>query len=157
MSTIRITLIRGVALAWLATTIASVAACASNSAPAIRAGLGENFQLRVGQSAIIDTVALEVRFETVSADSRCAQGDTCVWEGDAIVRLWLQQPGSQRETVDLHTAGRSQSSAVFDGYDVSLVALGPIPVSGGTIALSEYILTLKVTAGDVGRAASTWR
>lgn len=139
--------------AWLAVGIVFCAGCASSSAQPIRAGLGEAFELRVGQSAIVAAVALEVGFETVSTDSRCAKGESCVWEGDAIVRLWLQPRGGSRESVELHTASRSPGSATFDGYGISLIALGPVPVSGRTISPSEYVVTLKVTAGSAGGEA----
>jgi hypothetical protein len=134
----------------LATAIVFSSSCASKSAPAIRAGLGENFELHIGQSAIVDALALEVVFGTVIADSRCAKGDTCVWEGDAVARLRLQQRGSPQESVDLHTTANGRGSATVDGYCISLLALAPSPVSGRTISASQYVVTLKVTADGAG-------
>jgi hypothetical protein len=140
--------------AWLAVGIVFTAGCASSSAQTIRAGLGENFELRVGQSAIVDAVALEVSFEGVSTDSRCAKGETCVWEGDAIVRLWLERRGGSRQSVELHTASKGPGNVTFDGYGISLIHLDPIPVSGRTISPSEYVVTLEITAGGEAMSRS---
>ena len=121
--------------------------CVSGSEPTIRAGLNENFELHVGQSATVDTLALEVEFEAVTADSRCAKGVTCVWEGDAVVRLRLQWSDAPPESVELHTTANGQGSVTVDGYDISLVALGPVPVSGHSISPSEYVVTLNASVG----------
>lgn len=131
-------------VSWLAVGIAFIAGCASSFTPVVRPGLEESFDLRVGQSAIVGPEALEVGFETVSADSRCAKGEICVWEGDAIVRIRLQQHGGSQESLELHTAAMGPRSANFLGYGVSLIALDPVPVSGRTIAPQEYVVTLKV-------------
>lgn len=134
--------------AWLAVGIVFGAGCASSSAQAIRAGIGETFELHVGQSAIVDAAALEVGFEAVSTDSRCAKGDTCVWEGNAIVRLWVERRGGARESVELHTASKGPGSVTFNGHAISLKGLDPIPVSGRTVPPSAYIVTLIITAGS---------
>lgn len=124
-------------LAGVATGIVFSSGCTPKSVPAIRAELEENFALYVGQSAVVDTLALEVGFDAVTADSRCARGDTCVWEGDAVVRLRLQPRDSPPESFELHTTANGQRSATFDGYAISLVALDPIPVSGQAISPAE--------------------
>ncbi len=139
--------------AWLAVGIVFGAGCASSSAQTIRAGIGETFELHVGRSATVDAAALEVGFEAVSTDSRCAKGDTCVWEGNAIVRLWLERRGGKRETIELHTASKGPGSVTFNGHGISLKGLNPIPVSGRTISPSDYIVTLIVTAGSAGGEA----
>lgn len=114
-------------------------ACHDPAAP----GLEESFELRIGHSARVDG-ALDVRFDDVVQDSRCPTGVTCIWAGDAVVRLHLGF-GGDSATTDLHTnAGAGVQHAVFAGYDVALEALAPAPAKDQPVARESYTATLRV-------------
>jgi hypothetical protein len=132
---------------WLALGIVLIAGCAAGSTTVVRSDLDDNFELRAGQSAIVGTEGLLVGFRSVIADSRCAMGETCVWEGDAIVRVSLQCGGSTRELLELHTLSSEPDSGSCGGYSLQLLSLDPFPVSGRVIAPTEYVATFKVTGG----------
>ena len=132
--------------AWVAGAIVA-AGCAANSANEARPALAATFQLRVGQSTAMAGVPLAVGFDAVIADSRCAKGEACVWEGDAIIRVWLQGAGGVREQRELHTASRQPRAVSFEGYGLRLVALAPYRISGRTIPPAAYVATLMVTPG----------
>ena len=144
-------------LLWLSLGIVLTAGCAAGSSTPVRTSLGDDFKLHVGQSASIGTEGLEVGFESVSADSRCARGETCVWEGDAIVRVWLQGSGSTRQSLELHTASSAINNAGYDGYSIELVSLDPPATTGRSIEPTAYVATFKVTAGVVGGEALSLR
>jgi hypothetical protein len=127
-----------------------VSGCGASADNAIGASLDENFQLRIGQSAVISAVDMEVGFEAVTSDSRCGKGEQCVWEGDATVRIWTQLAGGNKEENELHTESKMPSAVAFAGYTVRLVALHPIPLSGRVIAPSAYIATFGVVHGTSG-------
>jgi hypothetical protein len=137
-------------------TLASVASLAHSSEPKSVA-LEESFQLKVGESARIETEALEIGFEEVSSDSRCPKGEQCVWAGDATVRIWMQKDSEARETLELHTAREElneRSEPSYRGYGVRLERLDPYPMSGQAISQEDYQATLQVTRGSTSSAAS---
>ena len=128
--------------------VASLAACRSASeadAPsAPGTPVAREVQLAPGESARVD--ALTVRFDGVSADSRCPVDVTCVWEGDAVVVIDASAPARDREALELHTAGRFPREAVYGRYRVRLVSLAPQPREGQPVPASQYRATLLVSA-----------
>jgi len=135
---------------FLATGIFLATGCVAGADNTITAEIGTEFQLRVGQSALVSAANIEIGFAAVAADSRCGKGEVCVWEGDAIVRIWLQRAGGAREEHELHTNSREANSAIYAGYSIRLVTLNPPSVSGRSIAPAEYVATLQVTRGLSG-------
>jgi len=117
--------------------------CAGSAAGA-SAELGEPFALRVGESARIEAVGIEVGVEAVVEDSRCAQGVQCVWEGDAAVRVWLRVGAGAREEALLHTAAREHRTATLGGYALRLVRLDPAPVAGRATRPEDYRALLEI-------------
>lgn len=142
---------------WLSLGVVLSAGCAAGSSNPVSSSLGDNFELHVGQSAIVGTEGLEVGFDSVSSDSRCPRGETCVWEGDAIVRVWLQRSDGTRQSLELHTASSEEKNASYDGYSIELVSLDPPAASGRSIAPTEYVATFKVTTGVAGGEALSLR
>jgi len=133
----------------VAAGIALATGCAASALIPIEVELERNFQLQVDQSAHVAEANLTVGFQGVISDSRCARGEVCVWEGDAIVHVWLQQTGGSRDEFELHTSSRGQNIVVYKGFSVRLVAVHPTPVSGVEIASADYEVTLQVTPGTV--------
>ena len=127
-------------------TIVALLACSvcstASPAPPVRAGLGQPFSLRVGESARTDDGALVIGFEGVTADSRCPKGERCVWAGDATVRVWLQQAGGPRLTRELHTAPNAPHAENAPSHGLRLVRLDPLPITGKAIVQGDYVATL---------------
>ena len=53
-------------------------------------------ELRAGASVRLESGEQMIVFEKVEGDSRCPKGVTCVWEGDAAVRLSIGPAGEMR-------------------------------------------------------------
>jgi hypothetical protein len=104
----------------------------------------QEVQLTVGQSQRVG--GLTVRFDEVSADSRCPLGVQCVWEGDAAVLLTVSAT-ARSGALELHTAGRFPREGTYEGYRVRLVALEPQPRAGEPVRPELYRATLLV-AGE---------
>jgi hypothetical protein len=100
---------------------------------------GEVFRLREGESR--RAAGALVRFIEVASDSRCPQGVTCVWEGDADVRLTVDG-----HPVTLHNAGAERRRAAIDGRTIELVALAPQPEESSA-KRPGYEVELRVTEG----------
>jgi hypothetical protein len=96
-----------------AAALALVVACASGGVP-----IGEPFRLRPGQSAKVEDLRIE--FVAIASDSRCPPDVTCVWEGDAVVRLDVNG-----QTVELHTHQPKPASVL--GYTIELRSLSREP------------------------------
>jgi hypothetical protein len=114
----------------------------SRKAEVIR--LGQEFELKINQEAMIEGEALAVVFESVVEDSRCPEGVDCIWSGNAKIRL---RSGKQKQTpaaVELNTNVGSKSSSYLN-YEIRLIALKPRPKADKPIQPNEYIATLIVT------------
>ena len=85
-----------------------------------------------------------VRFEAVANDSRCPGDATCVWAGDATVRIVVSASGGTSSTYELHTFDLKPVQH-FD-LTISLEALSPYPfASKGPIPPADYRATMKIT------------
>ncbi len=110
------------------------------------ATLGEEFVLRVGDSAEVATEDLRLGVSAVPLDSRCPEGVVCVWAGVATVAVWVEKGSTQRQELLLSThdyAGHSQR-AEYLGYEIELLQVAP--PKAGTIRQSDYRVTLVVRA-----------
>lgn len=136
--------------AWV-TAAATLGGCTGSAAASTSEAIVE---VRHGESVAAASGALEIRFEFVASDSRCPKGETCVWEGDAIVVLSVRAPGQPPARLELHTSARGPSSVGYDGWTIGLATLEPYPVSGRTIVAAEYVATLNVTRGGYADIAT---
>ena len=108
--------------------------------------LGREFRLKVGRQVTVKATKLRIRFVAVENDSRCPSGVTCVWAGNAAVRLQLGT-GRGSKTVTLNTS-KSPSfvgETEYQGYKVKLVELSPYPRSDRKIGRRDYTATLLVS------------
>lgn len=105
----------------------------------------EELRLTVGQSAQLDARDVVISFERVESDGRCPKGVTCVWEGDAVVRIGVGPARGSRTPLLLHTHPDAAQQGEASGVVVRLVALDPYPVAGTPIEAGEYRLRLAVT------------
>jgi hypothetical protein len=134
-----------------ATTIACALACVSATGPdrqaadrATAVALGEEFALHAGGTARIASDGLTVGFERIVEDSRCPADTTCVWAGDAVVRVEIRRSQSERATLDLHTQSNAPREGRFRQYRVRLVRVAPVRQSSSEIPPDQYVVTLVI-------------
>jgi hypothetical protein len=121
-----------------------------NAAGAMQAvRLNRPFSLRAGQKASVKKERLRIKFVAVEEDSRCPANVTCVWAGNAAVRLELSTDGRDRESLTLNTAKSSTlvGERQYRGYRVRLLGLNPYPQSAQKIAAHDYVVTLLISKG----------
>jgi len=140
--------------------LAAVCGCAATPGPdpavaptpATPAATANELRLQVGQSASVDDAGFKVTFEAVVADSRCPKGETCIWEGNATVRLTVTGAAGT-QSLELHTSPRAGSgSARYESRSIRLVSLEPYPVAGREVAPAAYTATLSIERSDAGTA-----
>lgn len=112
--------------------------------PEIEVPLGDPFVLRIEQSATIAGTPLRLEFEEVLEDSRCPADVTCVWQGNARLRLAASVRGEEPVQVELNT-GLEPRAATAHGFEIALEQVQPTPASARSIAASDYLATLRVT------------
>ena len=127
----------------LLVVVAVTAAGCANDLTGPDAVVGTPFELTAGMAASLPNGSL-LRFERVSADSRCPMDALCVWAGDATVAVTLKAPRGTAEPRELHTEpGGSRIS--FSDYTIQLTALAPYPRSSQPIEADDYRATFVVT------------
>src|SRR3989442_2310587 len=85
--------------------------------------------LALGESLKVRDTGVTVSFEEVVEDSRCPTGVTCIWEGDAAVKISIHTPDTSPSSYTLHTSQRFAREAEHGGYRVVLVAVTPHPAA----------------------------
>lgn len=118
-----------------------VAGCAF---PSDSSGAVENeLMLRYGESKSLPGKDIRITFDKVLEDSRCPEGVTCVWEGNAKIRLSLLL---ERDILSVGALNSNRKidpdSLVFAGYTIRIKSLDPYPIDGVAIDSSDYRVTL---------------
>ncbi|MCI0389061.1 MAG: hypothetical protein MOB07_09910 [Acidobacteria bacterium] len=106
--------------------------------------LGQEFELKIDQEALLEGEGLTVRFDSVLEDSRCPEGVDCIWSGNAKIRLKSGKQKQTPATVELNTDAGAKSSSYLN-YEISLVVLKPRPKADAKVHPNEYKATLVVT------------
>jgi hypothetical protein len=121
-----------------------VAGCPADS-DVIKAKLGHEFILPVGQTAVVEGQDLELRFKTVLSDNRCPQGAQCIIAGEVRVVLEITQNGSS-DSVELSQPGlfEDYSLEIYGQYKLIFEIL-PYPEVGKEIGDDDYELKLTIT------------
>lgn len=147
---------------WLLFAPLALVACGALPVSAMQTVvLGQDFVLEVGRAASVAQTDMLVGLDSV-ADSRCPKGEQCVRAGEARARIWLQAGSGPRQALELvqsavsQTQGQGQANQAL-GLRVLFIRLDPSPVSGRTVAASDYRLTLKLQRADAVDAVDVAR
>ena len=109
-----------------------------------KADLGQEFSLRISQTAQIEDEQLAIRFERIAGDSRCPKGVTCVWAGEINCDVVVTHKGSSSKII-LTQPGLTELSAeqTYKGYRL-IYFVQPYPEAAKKISTAEYRLKLTV-------------
>jgi hypothetical protein len=104
--------------------------------------------LAVGQDAEVERAGVRLRFDQVLEDSRCAQGEECLWEGFARILLTVAPIVSDKArsaaTITIDTLG---STASVYGIVLTLVEFEP-PNSTAGIPADAYRAKIEIEQVD---------
>lgn len=106
--------------------------------------LGEEFDLRLGQTAVVGETGLRIRFADVAEDSRCAEDVVCVWAGNARVVLQIDEGTPSGREVAVNST-LDPRSVVVGSYRVRYIDLRPAPRAETMIEKRRYVVRLVVT------------
>lgn len=121
--------------------------CSESKNYDVKFGLNELFTLQQGATAGLKDGDLSIHFHSVSGDSRCPVGVTCIWAGRADVVFALKM-GEREQPATLASGDMSQGGTgqvVFEGYTIKLENVEPPKKEGETIAQKDYRVKLSVS------------
>ena len=125
---------------FLVTVLALLAfSCKSSTSSPTGPKIGEEFNLKYGESIQVQNESLTLKFENVADDSRCPTGASCVWAGNAKIILQVAQIDTS-----LNSA-LSPSEINYNSFNIKLLSVSPYPTIGQQIKLDDYIIKLIVT------------
>ena len=101
--------------------------------------LGQEFDLKYGQSAVLSEAGMTLTFKALSEDSRCPEGAVCIWAGNARVLLSVSD-----SDVSLNTTLEPKVVTV-DAFQIRLVTVNPYPKISVERKPEEYSVRLIVT------------
>lgn len=104
------------------------------------ARLGEEFDLRLNETAYLASTPLSIEANAVPEDSRCPTDVVCAWAGNARVSLTLRA-GTTANGGDVNSTLQPRAISRF-GYTVELVDVRPPRVSTQTIPAEAYVVRL---------------
>lgn len=116
--------------------------------PANSGGIEMNqpFTLAIGETAVLPNTGLSVRFDAILEDSRCPKSVTCVWAGQVIAVLTVQE--AEQNTAELQISPDSPTTAKqasYGAYTVEITAVTPYPLTSDPIPADQYQATVIIT------------
>lgn len=102
------------------------------------------FVLRPNQQKSVFAGHLKIKFVEVTDDSRCPTGVTCVWAGNAVVKLVITGYRAGSKTVELNTNGGVKGDQL-EGYAINLESVTPYPKANKPIKKTDYRATISVS------------
>jgi hypothetical protein len=125
------------------------AAPPATPAPGQPAGIGEPFELALGEQKTLAGAQLAVRFVAVPEDSRCPADSQCIWAGRIVVSIEVTEGGAAAQSLTLGLPGGITPDAPelqpAGAYTLRLLGVEPYPASSGGAPL-PYVATLVVEA-----------
>ncbi|HEY5849176.1 MAG TPA: hypothetical protein VIT62_00190 [Lysobacter sp.] len=114
-------------------TVAMSAGCSSPVRTGTRVSVHEEFTLLPGGRAALPQQAT-LRYIGIDQDSRCPPKVTCVWAGDAMVKLAFEQAGRTADVV-LHAADPTPQA--LGPWTLTLLRLEPGASPAATLRLDD--------------------
>lgn len=105
---------------------------------AITADPDVSFALPVGQTAVVKGTDTRLTFSEVREDSRCPTDVTCVWAGDAKIRVVVSRNGAADET-RIMSITPPNNEARTDNLRIRFVGLAPVPRQADANAPRSYV------------------
>jgi len=112
---------------------------------AVKANLGQEFSLAIGQTASIQSEQLKLKFLEVVNDSRCPSEVSCAWPGQASSLVEITYLESvQKVTLVQPDLTEELSRIDFNDYVIKF-NLTPYPQARKEIKKSDYRLQVVIT------------
>jgi hypothetical protein len=118
--------------------------CFCSSYDAEELTLNDTIDLRYSELYCNPEYEIRLSFDSIH-DSRCPIGAVCIWEGNARVKLHVQQSGKSHSTFWLNTHISYLTDTLINGIRYELIDLLPYPEEGKDYSLEDYTLQLLIS------------
>ena len=115
--------------------------------------------VKINNEAAVPDTNLRIAFTELVEDARCPEDTTCVWAGNAKIKVRISENG-RSEVLELNTNPRSTETVKFGGYTLKLVKLTPVPRTNIRINRNGYEATIEVSKAEkphAGKSGKTKR
>ena len=130
-------------VAFVIVAVSLVTACRESPTAPSDVPLGEPFELRIGESAVLPG-DLKVTFNRVVFDSRCPIDAVCVAAGEARLALRLSVGSDAPVERDVRVDS-TDPEVPFSSYTIRALRLMPYPRSDRAPRPEEFVATFRVT------------
>ncbi|MBI4979931.1 hypothetical protein HZC30_00060 [Candidatus Woesearchaeota archaeon] len=128
--------------------IVFISGCVKQTPPetAVTALLDNSFQLKINQTAFIESENLKIKFLNVTEDSRCPSDVVCVWGGQVTVVVNVLKNNKNRGDFNLTSRAAQGEMAIknLERDSIKLIKVEPYPKTTPKIELSDYNIILIV-------------
>ena len=104
----------------------------------------ESIKVTVSKQKKAPRSKLTVKFVSLIEDSRCAEGTTCVWAGNATIKVSIKRGSDPAETFELNT-NEGAKGAAYGPYAINLISLTPTPKDNVRNNRNAYTATFSVS------------
>ncbi|NGP89939.1 hypothetical protein [Fodinibius halophilus] len=119
--------------------IISVLLNCENTKSPVQPKIGEEFTIEYGQEITIPEEGITLRFNDVLTDSRCPQGVSCIWLGNAEIVIELNDTKANLNTL------LEPNQVRFSEYKVQFLSLKPYPKHDVELENKDYFAKLLIS------------
>lgn len=126
---------------------------------AVGVGHQRSVTVKINNEAAVPDTNLRIAFTELVEDARCPEDTTCVWAGNAKIKVRVSDNG-RSEVLELDTNPRSTEPVKFASYTLKLTKLTPVPRTNIRINRNGYEATIEISkAGKThaGKSGKTKR
>ena len=110
---------------------------------AVEAQTGQRQKIQIHKQKRFSRSNLTVKFVSLVEDSRCPVGTNCIWAGNAKIKVEISNRGRNKQTFEMNT-NLEPKGATYDGYQIELIDLTPVPKENIRINRNGYVATFAV-------------
>ena len=101
--------------------------------------------VQIHEEKNVPRAGFRIKFVEMVDDSRCPVDTTCVWAGNAKVRIEVSEPGRRGKTQTFELNSNTPPTLIrFNGYELKLVDLTPHPRSNIKINRNGFVAKFEV-------------
>ncbi len=106
--------------------------------------LGQPVRMQIGEKAQCQCPGPVIQLTAIKEDSRCPEYTNCIWEGQAVIQLLIEEATPQYIDLTLREGHPELSSKKAGNFIYRLEEVSPYPQAGKTIKPEEYVVVLTV-------------
>ena len=110
----------------------------------IAAQTNQQLKFRVNSQKAVAGGKLTIKFISIVEESRCPEGVNCIHAGNAKIQIKVTKRGGAAKTFELNT-NFEPNGISFEGYEIKLANLEPVPKENIRINRNAYTATLVVS------------